>query len=292
MHSGQESKEIHATTNMAEDLFFFQQKHMRAVPKRFRKLPEDLPESLKFAHLNPKAAAFLASKEKQKQEEDLFGDGLGKKSLMPEISQAFMSIKNRLDSSLSNDEDSQRYLFEEARVNAATVLTQLAKIIYSHEDIASHIPKSLEYSLMCGSKELTADVIIVPREWQTRFMKEAHAKSTAAAIQNGDEGDGGVVGSSIEDGRSRAPSVISVTGDIARGKKRILSRGGPGLPEITEDGVTGGGQSSLLAVPHGNNGSRLSISSHTGLRRDRRSMQIDKTAGKNFLVGFLGVVML
>lgn len=277
---------------MAEDLFFFQQKHMRAVPKRFRKLPEDLPESLKFAHLNPKAAAFLASKEKQKQEEDLFGDGLGKKSLMPEISQAFMSIKNRLDSSLSNDEDSQRYLFEEARVNAATVLTQLAKIIYSHEDIASHIPKSLEYSLMCGSKELTADVIIVPREWQTRFMKEAHAKSTAAAIQNGDEGDGGVVGSSIEDGRSRAPSVISVTGDIARGKKRILSRGGPGLPEITEDGVTGGGQSSLLAVPHGNNGSRLSISSHTGLRRDRRSMQIDKTAGKNFLVGFLGVVML
>nr|KAG5697458.1 hypothetical protein BaRGS_029349 [Batillaria attramentaria] len=180
----------------SNSLFFFQQTKFRTTPKRFRKHPEDLPESLKFAHLNPKVAAYLASKEKQKQEEDLFGDGLGKKSLMPEINQAFMSIKNRLDSSLSNDEDSQRYLFEEARINSGTVLMQLAKIIYSYDDIASHIPKSLEYQLMCGVKELTSDVIIIHREWQTYAMKEAHAKMMASTAEtHSDDDDTGGQGS-------------------------------------------------------------------------------------------------
>ena len=269
--------------------FFFQQAKLRTIPRRFRKLPEDLPESLKFAHLNPKVAAYLASKEKQKQEEDLFGDGLGKKSLMPEINQAFMSIKNRLDSSLSNDEDSQRYLFEEARVNAGTVLMQLAKIIYSYEDIASHIPKSLEYQLMCGVKELTSDVIIVPREWQTYAMKEAHAKmmASAAEAQSDDEDTAGQYSLGDEGRSTRAPSVTSTvteSGPPRGGKKRVLSKGGQGLPEIVEDGEVdmpgdaGRGR---------RNDSRLSLSSRTAQRRDRGRSFTDKTSGKFFCLTVL-----
>ncbi|KAL8576948.1 hypothetical protein ACOMHN_024224 [Nucella lapillus] len=263
-----------------EEFFFFHQAKFRTVPRRFRKLPEDLPESLKFAHLNPKVAAYLASKEKQKQEEDLFGDGLGKKSLMPEINQAFMSIKNRLDSSFSNDEDSQRYLFEEARVMAGTVLMQLAKIIYTYEDIASHIPKSLEYQLMCGVKELTTDVIIVSREWQTYAMKEAHTKMMASMAEgNSDEDDAGPH-SYMDDGRStRAHSIVSTvaeTGPPARGgKKRLISKGGQGLPEIVEDGEKT--DASGDPVRGRRNDSRMSINSRTAQRRDRgRSM--DKTS--------------
>ena len=265
-----------------DNFFFFQQAKFRTTPRRFRKMPEDLPESLKFAHLNPKVAAYLASKEKQKQEEDLFGDGLGKKSLMPEINQAFMSIKNRLDSSLSNDEDSQRYLFEEARVNAGTVLMQLAKIIYSYEDIASHIPKSLEYQLMCGVKELTADVIIVPREWQTFAMKEAHAKMMASAAEgNSDDEDAVGQASCVGDeGRStRAPSIVSTLNDPGQtrgGKKRVLAKGGQGLPEIVEDGETdiSGDQARTRR-----NDSRLSASSRVPQRRDR-NRSLDKTSGE------------
>ncbi|KAK7484126.1 hypothetical protein BaRGS_00024615 [Batillaria attramentaria] len=270
----------------SNSLFFFQQTKFRTTPKRFRKHPEDLPESLKFAHLNPKVAAYLASKEKQKQEEDLFGDGLGKKSLMPEINQAFMSIKNRLDSSLSNDEDSQRYLFEEARINSGTVLMQLAKIIYSYDDIASHIPKSLEYQLMCGVKELTSDVIIIHREWQTYAMKEAHAKMMASTAEtHSDDDDTGGQGSYGEDGRStRAPSVTSTVADAGpgRSRKRVLSKGGQGLPEIVEDGEN--------VTHHGRarNDSRLSVSSRTALaRRDRgRSIgQLDKVSGAGSVTG-------
>ncbi|XP_076447540.1 uncharacterized protein LOC143284598 isoform X2 [Babylonia areolata] len=278
---------IFAKMGSDEDVFFFQQAKYRTAPRRFRKLPEDLPESLKFAHLNPKVAAYLASKEKQKQEEDLFGDGLGKKSLMPEINQAFMSIKNRLDSSLSNDEDSQRYLFEEARVNAGTVLMQLAKIIYTYDDIASHIPKSLEYQLMCGVKELTTDVIIVPREWQTFAMKEAHAKMLASAADgNSDEEDAGPNSYGDEGRSTRAPSIVSTvmeTGPPPRGgKKRVIAKGGQGLPEIVEDGEK---TDTSTDQPRGRrNDSRMSISSRTAQRRDRgRSM--DKTSGPGSVTG-------
>lgn len=275
----------------SDDLFFFQQAKFRTTPKRFRKHPEDLPESLKFAHLNPKVAAYLASKEKQKQEEDLFGDGLGKKSLMPEINQAFMSIKNRLDSSLSNDEDSQRYLFEEARVSSGTVLMQLAKIIYNYDDIAGHIPKSLEYQLMCGVKELTTDIIVVHREWQTYAMKEAHAKMMASSAEaHSDDEEVGGQGSYGDDGKStRAPSVTSTVVDPgpARGKKRVLSKGGQGLPEIVEDGVE---EASVVDGRHGRgrNDSRLSISSRTAIaKRDRgRSIgQMDKVSVAGSVAG-------
>lgn len=159
---------------MGSDLYFFEQCETRKVPKRYRKLPEELPESLRFAHLNPKVAALLASKERSQKvdSEDPFGDGMGKKSLLPDINAAFTNVRNQFDSALSNDEDSQRYLFEEAKLSATSILHQLSRIIYFYEDLHTLIPKSLEYHLMSGYGEFTSDVVVVPREWQTQEMKE------------------------------------------------------------------------------------------------------------------------
>ena len=164
---------------MTSDLYFYNQWEFRKIPRRFRKLPEDLPESLRFAHLNPKVAALLANKERihKQEKEDPFGDGLGQKSLIPDINSAFTNVRNQFDSALSNDEDSQRYLFEEAKFSAQGILEQLSRIIYFYEELYKHIPKSLEYQLMSGYKELTADVTVVPREWQTHEMKMQYAAS-------------------------------------------------------------------------------------------------------------------
>ena len=165
-------------SKMTSDLYFYNQSEFRKIQRRYRKLPEDLPESLRFAHLNPKVAALLANKERaQKDKEDPFGDGLGQKSLLPDINTAFQNVRNQFDSALSNDEDSQRYLFEEAKYSAQGILEQLSKIIYFYEELYKHIPKSLEYQLMSGYSEFTADVTVVPREWQTQEMKEQYAAS-------------------------------------------------------------------------------------------------------------------
>lgn len=161
---------------MGSDLYFYEQCETRKIPRRYRKLPEELPESLRFAHLNPKVAALLASKERAQRvdSEDPFGDGLGKKSLLPDINAAFQNVRNQFDLALSNDEDSQRYLFEEAKLSATTILHQLAQIIYRYEDLYKLIPKSLEYHLMSGYTEFTTDIVVVPREWQTQEMKEQY----------------------------------------------------------------------------------------------------------------------
>lgn len=161
---------------MGSDLYFYEQCETHKIPRRYRKLPEELPESLRFAHLNPKVAALLASKERAQKvdSDDPFGDGLGKKSLLPDINAAFQSVRNQFDSALSNDEDSQRYLFEEAKLSATTILHQLALIIYRYEDLYKLIPKSLEYHLMSGYNEFTTDIVVVPREWQTQEMKEQY----------------------------------------------------------------------------------------------------------------------
>lgn len=138
---------------------------------------------------------------------------------------------------------------------------------------------------MCGVKELTSDVIIVPREWQTYTMKEAHAKmmASAAEAQSDDEDTTGQC-SVGDDGRStRAPSVTSTvteSGPPRGGKKRVLSKGGQGLPEIVEDGET-----DMSGDPGRGrrNDSRLSLSSRTAQRRDRGRSFTDKTSGKCFL---------
>ncbi|XP_055999633.1 uncharacterized protein LOC125656907 isoform X4 [Ostrea edulis] len=191
-------------------LFFFEQcSEQPLIKKRYRKLPEDLPEGLKFAHLHPKVAALYAQKERESQraaEKDPFGDGLGSKSLLPNINQAVTHIKNRLDSALSNDEDSQRFLFEDTKASAASILQQLSKYLYFYEGIASHVPKSLEYQLMSSWKELTNDVIIVPREWQTTEIRDQYYNSIREAHSDDDSDNEIKMGKSSEklDSKSKA----------------------------------------------------------------------------------------
>ncbi|XP_071170308.1 uncharacterized protein LOC143062443 isoform X4 [Mytilus galloprovincialis] len=211
-----------------KEIYFFQQEVKRKIPKRCRKAPEELPEALRFAHPNPKVAAYLASKNREAlkhQEQDPFGDGLGKKSLLPNINQSVTNIKNRLDSALSNDEDSQKYLFEDTKSTSYTILQQLAKYLYSYDDIADHVPKSLEYQLMSTWKELTNDVIYVQREWQTVEIKEQYFNSLRDT--HSDDEDDDVLGgrTSVLD-KSSKPKV-----------KKISNR--PLIPEIIEDDSKG-----------------------------------------------------
>lgn len=207
-----------------ERLFFFQQNSEQPLTKkRYRKLPEDLPEGLKFAHLHPKVAALYAQKERENQraaEKDPFGDGLGSKSLLPNINQAVTHIKNRLDSALSNDEDSQRFLFEDTKTTAASVLQQLAKYLYFYDGIASHVPKSLEYQLMSNWKDLTNDVIIVPREWQTTEIRDQYYNSLRDAQSDDDSDNETKVGKSSEKLESKS-------------KSKKLNK--PTIPDIIED---------------------------------------------------------
>ena len=156
--------------------YFFKQSSFRRTPKRYRKTPEELPQELRFAHLNPRVAAYLASKEKEKLADEVSGsdDGLGSKSLLPQISETVQLIKNEFNAKLSNDELSQRYLFEDCKGTALSVLTLLSKILYAFEIRKPHIPRSLEYQLLSGYKELTNDVYIVPREWQLKENRDAY----------------------------------------------------------------------------------------------------------------------
>ncbi|KAL4226565.1 hypothetical protein ACF0H5_014550 [Mactra antiquata] len=177
---------------MGSDLYFYEQCETRKVPKRYRKLPEELPESLRFAHLNPKVAALLASKERSQKvnSEDPFGDGMGNKSLLPDINAAFQNVRNQFDSAMSNDEDSQRYLFEEAKISASSILRQLAMIIYYYDDLHTLIPKSLEYHLMSGYGDFTSDICVVPREWQTQEMKEQYLAKQQQELNANSEEEG------------------------------------------------------------------------------------------------------
>ena len=167
-----------------KDTYFYQQTSFRRTPKRYKKLPDELPQDLRFAHLNPRVAAYLASKEKEKAEE--LDDGLGGKSLLPQINQTVSLIRQRLDSLLSTDSDGQRVLFEQAKHASDDILTQLANVLYLFEGLHVPIPKSLEHALLNGWKELIVNASVAQREWQNLSSKEAW-----------------------ENSRKRAPSVIS-----------------------------------------------------------------------------------
>ncbi|XP_064632512.1 uncharacterized protein LOC135490876 isoform X2 [Lineus longissimus] len=179
--------------------FFFQQSSHRKTPKRYRKTPEELPQSLRFAHLNPKVAAYLASKEnKLKHPDDSdFTDGsfLGfdsidesaqgsvRKSMLPEISEAVSNVKTHLNSSFGiiADERTQRLLFEESKLTLPNILLQLERLLrqIEFECIRVHIPKSIEHRLLQGYKELTSEAILIYREWQTIEAKVAYEKEMA-----------------------------------------------------------------------------------------------------------------
>ncbi|XP_033746342.1 uncharacterized protein LOC117331622 isoform X7 [Pecten maximus] len=230
-----------AIGNMAADrskFFFYDQADKQAPGKRYRKMPEDLPESLKYARLNPKVAAYLASKEREAQkqaEQDPFGDGLGKKSLLPHINSAVTHIKNRLDSALSNDEGSQKFLFEDTKASSTNILQQLSRYLYFYDDISSHIPRGLEYQLMAQWKDLTNDVIFIPREWQTAEGREQYLASLREVQSDEDSVELGTDVPIKVTGRS---SVDKLDGKSK--SKRCPTNNKAVIPEIVKDEIEGG----------------------------------------------------
>ena len=158
------------------ETYFFQQTSSRRAPKRYRKQPEELPHDLRFAHLNPRVAAYLASKEKEHKLPNEFDDGLGNKSLLPQINHTVSLIRHRLDSFLSSESDAQRVLFEETKTRAPSILDQLARLLRLFYGLKAHLPASLEQQLLHGWKELTVDAKYANRDWQIPSNKEAYEK--------------------------------------------------------------------------------------------------------------------
>jgi hypothetical protein len=188
---------------MNKTCFFFQQTSRRKTPKRYRKTPDELPQSLRFAHLNPKVAAYLASKENKLKDPDdsdftdgsfLLGfdsvdesaQGIVRKSLLPEISEAVSNVKTQLyavDSTFEVpvDEHLQRLIFEESKLTLPNILFQLERLLrqIEFECIRIHIPRGIEHRLLQGYKELSSEAIYIYREWQTPEAKAAHEKEMA-----------------------------------------------------------------------------------------------------------------
>ena len=173
-----------STTSGLAPTFFFEQTSLRPTPRRYKKLPEELPPDLRFAHYTPRIAAYLAGKEKDNQKSDQepeLSDGLGNKSLLTQINATVTLIQNTLNSTLANDEDSQRYVFEKAKVTAASVITQLARILYLFGGVRVNTPKSLEQQLLSSYRDLTANVNYVPREWQVPANREDYLRKIMPA---------------------------------------------------------------------------------------------------------------
>ena len=168
------------TTSCLAPTYFFEQSSLRRTPKRYKKLPEELPQDLRFAYATPRVSVYLGDKEKENykvNEQDVsFGDGLGNKSLLPQISAKVTLLQNQLNNAFSNDEDSQRFLFERAKSTAGTIIQQLARILYLFDGLRVGIPKPLEHQLSAHYKDLTAEVNHVPREWQLPANKEEYLK--------------------------------------------------------------------------------------------------------------------
>ena len=157
-----------------DEPFFFQQTPYKKREKRLKKHPDDLPQDLRFAHLNPRVAAYLASKEKENQRDDpLFNDGLGSKSLLPQISQTVSLLKSKLDSFL-NDEDQLRYNFQEAKLRAESVLAQLERLLIFFEGTRITLPRALQDELAAQYKHLIFHVVYVKREWQNPSNKAVY----------------------------------------------------------------------------------------------------------------------
>lgn len=213
--------------------FFFEQTSDRKRERRRKKSPEELPQDLRFAHLNPRVAAFLANKEKENSKEDGFDDGLGNKSLLPQINQTVSMLRQKLDSFL-NEQDSQRYHFEEQKLSADGILLQLGRQLYYFEGTQPSIPRSLEHELMSQYKDLVNAAQHVHRDWQLLSNKEAYmkklAQNDAQRFQEERDNRSETAGSAglDEDGRD------SVDAKLGRAKSKLTSRTNTTLADISE----------------------------------------------------------
>ncbi|XP_019619535.1 PREDICTED: uncharacterized protein LOC109466272 [Branchiostoma belcheri] len=179
---------------------FFWQQTSRKSAKRFRKSPDELPQSLRFANFNPRLAAFLTKQDKQKKaeadteagtHEETTEEGAKKKeSLLPAINQTLSLIQESLDRATSNLaqleqqeqenklawDDPQKIQFEETKYAAPTLLVELAKVLYLFEHEESvNLHTDIVWQLCWGFKELCSEVVFTKREWQSNAYRGTSA---------------------------------------------------------------------------------------------------------------------
>ena len=124
-------------------------------------------------------------------------------TLLPEIHETVNLIRQQLDNTLSNDEDSQRFLFSQSKLQASNILTQLARVLYIFSGIRVSVPKSLEHQLICGYRELATEVNYIPREWQIPANRDEYMQKLltrereSAKSETGESKEGGVSMSNI-----------------------------------------------------------------------------------------------
>ncbi len=220
--------------NKAPEIFFFEQQGRRPVPKRRKKQPDELPHDLRFAHLNPRVAAYLANKEKEQQAEQRQQtppplDAFGKPSLLPQISQTVSLIRQGLDSILSTDEDTQRALYQQARTGAGDLLHQLARYLYLFQRRKPVLPGSLGYQLTCGWRELSAfAVLTTTREWQIPENKELYAQTMRSDGQNSvktsaDDSSPRPDWDDVESRRTRSRTRTRLDSELAGGRESVTT---------------------------------------------------------------------
>lgn len=187
---------------MNSNLYFFDQKLLGRHKKRLKKTPEELPQSLRFAHLNPRIAAFLRQQEKARVRGGEGGDhtpkegegvidgvnvinlrdlkgGIGKAEglYLPDIKDGNFSLpllKSGYFDSNSNDgeEFTQRHLYQEANFTAPMLLTHLARILYLFHNEHLDLPRELVNLLLSSWQELISEAQYVTREWQSQAYQE------------------------------------------------------------------------------------------------------------------------
>ncbi|XP_077867633.1 uncharacterized protein LOC102801331 [Saccoglossus kowalevskii] len=192
---------------MNSNLFFFDQTGIRKRAKRQKKTPDELPQSLRFAHLNPRIAAFLRQQERARARagegddhtpregdgsnptadganiinlRDLkagIGIGRGDGFFLPDIKDGSFSLpllRTGYFDNNSNDgeEFTQRHLYQEAIFAAPMLLIQLGRILYLFRNEHLDLPRELVNLLLNSWIELISETQYTTREWQSQAYQE------------------------------------------------------------------------------------------------------------------------
>ncbi|XP_070559084.1 uncharacterized protein C3orf20 homolog isoform X2 [Ptychodera flava] len=197
--------------------YFYEQTTLLKRLKRQKKTPDELPQSLRFAHLNPRIAAFLRQQERARARAAETGEGgdentpraygeggegaeiinlrdlkggLGRSDFfLPDIKDGSFSLpllRATLFDSNSNDgeEFTQKHLYQEATFAAPMLLIQLARILYLFENEHLDLPRELVNLLLCGWKELIQEAQYTYREWQSQaYLEKAMNQQEAAELE-------------------------------------------------------------------------------------------------------------
>ena len=230
-------------------VYFFDQPVLVEHKKRRRKLPDELPRSLRFANLPTTLAAFLSSQERQKLKQDggeglddlfdfEFGlNGQGSNDFIPNLSneaQVFRRLRRRgSDDSLSIDgEYSQKQHYHEAVSLAPTILVQLSRVLYLFKNEHLDLPQELVNDLEGNYKLLTEHVQYGTFKWQCtdNILQELQEQQEAAeAAEAAAEEEGQI---KEQNGKELEKTDGEKTGKKKRRKK--LDAGGEGAGHSKE----------------------------------------------------------